>query len=132
MVEKKSKSPTVAVAGGSGFVGTYLRRNLSEYFHFRGLTRSESRANAQPRQTHTEWVLCDLFSLPQVEKALDGVDFAIYLVHSMLPSSRLTQGNFTDLDLLLADNFSRACRSAPHLPGRAHPRGRRRPLPPLG
>lgn len=100
------------MAGGSGFVGTYLRRNLSEYFHFRGLTRSESRANAQPRQTHTEWVLCDLFSLPQVEKALEGVDFAIYLVHSMLPSSRLTQGNFADLDLLLADNFSRACRSA--------------------
>lgn len=100
------------MAGGSGFVGTYLRRNLSRHFRFRGLTRSESRANATPNQAHTEWVLCDLFSLPQVEKALEGADYAVYLVHSMLPSSRLTQGNFADLDLLLADNFARACRSA--------------------
>jgi uncharacterized protein YbjT (DUF2867 family) len=39
---------------------------------------------------------------------MDGCDFAIYLVHSMAPSSRLVQGNFEDTDLLLADNFIRA------------------------
>ena len=37
-----------------------------------------------------------------------GVDYALYLVHSMQPSTRLNQGNFEDTDLLLADNFSRA------------------------
>ncbi|MEO1334176.1 MAG: nucleoside-diphosphate sugar epimerase, partial [Myxococcota bacterium] len=47
-------------------------------------------------------------SMSAVERALEGVDFALYLVHSMLPSARLTQADFVDLDLLLADNFSRA------------------------
>ncbi len=48
----------------------------------------------------------------QLEQALEGVDIAIYLVHSMLPSSRLTQGTFVDLDLILADNFARAAQTA--------------------
>ena len=39
---------------------------------------------------------------------LAGADYAIYLVHSMLPSARLTQGQVADLDLLQADNFARA------------------------
>jgi uncharacterized protein YbjT (DUF2867 family) len=43
-----------------------------------------------------------------VEEGLAGVDYAIYLVHSMLPSARLTQGRVADLDLLQADNFARA------------------------
>lgn len=102
----------MAVAGGSGFVGTSIRQALGKSFRFRGLTRSEARVRSQDHTTETEWVLCDLFSLPQVEDALAGADYALYLVHSMLPSSRLTQGSFSDLDLLLADNFARACRSA--------------------
>jgi uncharacterized protein YbjT (DUF2867 family) len=36
------------------------------------------------------------------------VDVAVYLVHSMQPSARLTQARFDDVDLLLADNFGRA------------------------
>ena len=44
----------------------------------------------------------------QTEAALDGADLAIYLVHSMMPSARLVQGHFEDLDLLCADNFARA------------------------
>ena len=32
------------------------------------------------------------------------------MVHSMLPSAKLTQGNFSDYDLALADNFSRSAR----------------------
>jgi len=39
-----------------------------------------------------------------------GADVGVYLVHSMLPSSRLTQGRFADLDLIMADNFARAAR----------------------
>lgn len=42
-------------------------------------------------------------------EALKDVDVAIYMVHSMMPSSRLFQGNFHDTDLLLADNFAHAC-----------------------
>jgi uncharacterized protein YbjT (DUF2867 family) len=46
--------------------------------------------------------------MSSTERALEGADIAIYLVHSMLPSTRLNQGKFEDTDLLLADNFSRA------------------------
>jgi hypothetical protein len=51
-----------------------------------------------------------LFSLLQIEDALTGADLAIYLVHSMLPTAKLTQGSFADSDLLLADNFARAAK----------------------
>ena len=43
--------------------------------------------------------------MSSTEKALEGADIAIYLVHSMQPSTRLNQGKFEDTDLLLADNF---------------------------
>lgn len=56
-----------------------------------------------------EWVSADLSSYQSTLKALEGVDVAVCLVHSMLPSTRLFQGSFQDTDLLLADNFSWAC-----------------------
>ena len=39
---------------------------------------------------------------------MEGVDTAIYLVHSMMPNAKLTQANFEDMDALLADNFASA------------------------
>lgn len=103
-------SPRVALAGASGFVGSRLRADLGDRYQWVGLTRSQTRASATDE--NTTWRHCDLFSLPQVEEALQGCHKAIYLVHSMLPSSRLLQANFEDLDLLLADNFIRACEGA--------------------
>jgi len=58
------------------------------------------------------WRECDLFSATSTQAALTGVDVAFYLVHSMMPSSRLFQGDFHDTDLLLADNFATACANA--------------------
>ena len=55
---------------------------------------------------------CDLFSVRQTQKALEGAELAVYLVHSMSPNARLTQGRFDDLDLLIADNFARAAAEA--------------------
>jgi len=104
--------PRVAIAGASGFVGTKIRTALSEHFQWLALTRSATISGSQTSDDHTSWRHCDLFSLPQVEQALSGADYGIYLVHSMLPSSRLVQGDFADMDLLLADNFARAARSA--------------------
>lgn len=95
---------TVAVAGASGFVGSHLLPQLSQAFSVVGLAR-----RAQPTAHGVEWRACDLFSARSTTEALRGVDVAIYLVHSMMPSSRLFQGNFHDTDLLLADNFARAC-----------------------
>jgi uncharacterized protein YbjT (DUF2867 family) len=89
----------VAIAGASGFIGKHLMARLRRdpAIELRPLARSLTPS-------------CDLFSLLDVEKALEGQDEAIYLVHSMLPSSELSQGSFADYDLILADNFARAAK----------------------
>ena len=104
-----SNRPTVAIAGATGFVGTAVREILREEFDLIGLTRSPVRAQANAEGIEGEtWRHCDLFDPYSVRDGLEGADYAIYLVHSMLPSARLTQGRVADLDLLQADNFARA------------------------
>lgn len=68
-----------------------------------------SRGSARSRVGSVSWRQADLFSLQSSTDALKDTDVAIYLVHSMLPSTRLFQGSFADADLLIADNFARAC-----------------------
>lgn len=104
----KSSAKRVAIAGASGFVGQAITRVLVQDHEVIGLTRSPAVGREQAEIT---WRTCDLFSLRELEDALEGADVAIYLVHSMLPTARLSQGSFADLDLLLADNFSRAAQT---------------------
>lgn len=101
-----SQRPVVAVAGASGFVGTALLPTLAEHFEVTALSRSPI-----PALDRTRWIQCDLFSMLQTERGLVGVDYAVYLVHSMLPS-RLTQARFEDMDFILADNFARSAARA--------------------
>ncbi|MFT5433888.1 MAG: hypothetical protein ACI9OJ_004598 [Myxococcota bacterium] len=101
-----SRMPTIAIAGASGFVGRALLQALDGYERI-GLSR-----RARQDEPGLAWREADLFSLLQVEAGLAGADIAIYLVHSMAPSARLTQGRFDDMDLLLADNFARAAERA--------------------
>lgn len=100
----------IAIAGASGFVGRALIDTLLEKsgeIEVIGLSRARSGIRGR-----VEWRQCDLFNLMQAENCLDGADVAVYLVHSMLPSAKLTQGSFADLDLLIADNFGRAAKKA--------------------
>jgi len=99
---------SIAIAGASGFVGKALALALRENYTVIGLSR---RIPLNPPSLGPEiWRSCDLFSLIEAEKALKGVDHAFYLVHSMMPSARLIQGRFEDLDLIAADNFARAAK----------------------
>ena len=102
--------PIVAIAGASGFVGSKLIPELRDEFHVLGLTRTARSASAP--DIGCDFRACDLFSSTSTHAALAGVDIAVYLVHSMMPSSRLFQGDFHDTDLLLADNFAKACTHA--------------------
>lgn len=103
------EKPTIVVAGASGFVGRQIPIHLAPKARLIGLSRSPQRA-AQRASGYALWRGCDLFSRRQAMEALEGADVAIYLVHSMLPSARLTQGSFRDMDLICADNFARAAR----------------------
>ena len=98
------------VAGASGFVGHALITRLAQEFDVVALSRATP-SNTGEREG-IRWRRCDLFSLGETREALAGTDVAVYLVHSMMPSARLTQGSFTDIDLVLADNFARAAESA--------------------
>ena len=96
----------IAIAGASGFVGKILLKALSSQHELRALGRSKPSHS----ENQIEWKATELFSATSTVEALKGMDVAIYLVHSMMPSSRLFQGNFHDTDLLLADNFAHACK----------------------
>lgn len=105
---------TVAIAGASGFVGRALAQALVPDHAVIALGRSppdeEPAGRDETSRPQPAWRRCDLFSLLDAERGLAGADVAVYLVHSMLPSSRLVQGRFQDLDLICADNFARAAR----------------------
>ena len=101
--------PIVALTGASGFIGGALAHALRDRFVVRGL----GRGNAAPAAVAVDaWQRADLFNLKDAEQALAGAEIAIYLVHSMMPSARLTQATFEDLDLICADNFGRAAAKA--------------------
>lgn len=104
---ERDHRPVVAIAGATGFVGRALVDALRDDYRLVGLTRSPTRA-AGGNEPGVTWRYVDLFSMARLEEALEGVDYAVYLVHSMLPTARLSQASFVDLDVLLADNFARA------------------------
>ena len=100
----KHNTKKVVVAGATGFIGTCLGEQLGDQVELVGL----SRADRTPPKGYHECRSVDLFSRADSIRALQGTDIAIYLVHSMIPSARLVQADFQDLDLLCADNFGRA------------------------
>lgn len=99
---------TIAIAGASGFIGKNLIDVLlaDSDLKIRALARSKRESHHQ----NLEWIQCDLFSVLDIEKAIEGVDTIIYLVHSMQPSAALDQASFMDYDLMLADNLGRAAK----------------------
>jgi uncharacterized protein YbjT (DUF2867 family) len=104
----ETRRPRVAVAGASGFIGTAVCRALTDEFAVRALTRSPARAQTPDSDRRITWRHCDLFSAPDLVGGLADCDYAVYLVHSLAPSSRLTQAKPRDMDLILADNFAQA------------------------
>ena len=98
----------VLVAGASGFIGRALIEKLllNDQIEVVALSRVE-RVSHHPRLV---WKKCDLFSMKDLQEAMEGCTDAYYLVHSMLPSADLSQGSFYDFDLILADNFVRCAK----------------------
>jgi len=106
----QDRRPRVAVAGASGFIGNALCRTLAADYDITALTRSPTLAREPDPALPVEWRLCDLWSRKEMAAGLSDAQYAVYLVNPMLPSSRLTQADSMDLDLLVADNFARAAR----------------------
>lgn len=95
----------VAIAGATGFIGKWFIDTYHETYDIIALSRGEVKDDQYPS---VEWRRADLYSLSSTTEALKEADYALYLVHSMNPSTRMNQSSFEDTDLLLADNFARS------------------------
>lgn len=104
---------TILIAGASGYIGrSLIPELLRQYPESRILALS--RTARQSEDPRVEWRTCDLFSLKDIEGAMNQpIDAAFYLVHSMTPTAHLDQGHFKDYDLIMADNFARALLKQP-------------------
>src|SRR3954469_12693353 len=97
------------VTGATGYVGGRLTgRLLSEGRSVRALARDASRLAGL---TGVDAVSGDLVLDTGLEAALDGVETAYYLVHSMAPAAG-ANGDFAARDRQAARNFARAAGAA--------------------
>ncbi|MDN5639104.1 MAG: NAD(P)H-binding protein [Staphylococcus equorum] len=95
----------ILLTGASGYIGSHLMNKLKENYEIIAVSRNiENKSNEQ----NVTWKSSDLFDLNEITEVMKNVDIAIYLVHSMMPSARLTQASFEDMDAILADNFAKA------------------------
>lgn len=97
----------ILLTGASGYIGGHLKDQLK--IHHDIIATSRNTSNKENEENVT-WKAADLFDLDEITEVMEGVDTAIYLVHSMMPNAKLTQANFEDMDALLADNFARAAK----------------------
>jgi uncharacterized protein YbjT (DUF2867 family) len=97
------------VTGATGYIGGRLiERLLRDGRPLRALARTPARL--EPREG-VEAVPGDLLDGSGLERALDGIDTAYYLVHSMERAAN-GNGDFSGRDRLAASNFATAARAA--------------------
>jgi len=96
----------ILVTGATGYIGGRLIPVLLERGHeIRVLVRDPARIAGRPWETRVEIVGGDILRPATLPPALDGVDAAYYLVHSMYAGRR-----FEDLDRRAARHFAEAAR----------------------
>lgn len=103
---------TICVTGATGFIGKNLIPALQDHpdYEVIALSRKVSPQMDGAKKGNVTWRRCNGFSQYDVDAALEGADVLIYLIHSMIPSAALTQGDFEDYDLYLADSFAQAAK----------------------
>ena len=100
----------ILVTGISGYVGSLLAPRLERDGHeLLGLTRDRQRARRDRGApgAGVRLVEGDAVSGVGLEQALEGVEVAYFLIHSMEPT---TDGAFEVRDRAAAENFARAAR----------------------
>lgn len=106
----------VLVTGASGFVGSLLIPELSARGHrVRALGRDPDRVRAALERTgdagDVEVVRGDVLTAAGLTQALDGVDVAYYLIHSM-ERSRGAALSFQERERIAAESFGAAAKEA--------------------
>jgi nucleoside-diphosphate-sugar epimerase len=98
----------VLVAGAGGSIGSAVSRALAEEYEVVALVGSRERLQQEEPGLRLTWRSCEPFSRRDVETAVTGCDYLIYLIHTRVPTARMDQAECRDMDLLIADNVARA------------------------
>lgn len=97
----------ILLTGASGYIGGNLLESLKDDHEIVAISRNTKNKEDEKNVT---WKEADLYSQIDIENVMEDIDIAIYLVHSMQPSSKLSQAKFRDMDAILADNFAWAAK----------------------
>lgn len=98
----------VLVAGASGFVGRALLPALVAAGHrVRATTRRPAEA---PKLEGVEWVSCNVEERADLDRALQGIDAAFFLVHGM--GKGASQADYAEREKASATSFREACLAA--------------------
>lgn len=104
-----SKRSDILVAGATGYIGKRLTMHMAERGRPpRAMARRPGRAG-DLAAAGAEVVAGDVLRRPQLDDALEGVETAYYLVHSM---GRGTTTDFVDEERTGAENFAEAAAAA--------------------
>jgi uncharacterized protein YbjT (DUF2867 family) len=96
----------VLVTGATGYIGGRLVPHLlAAGYRVRVLARDPQRLQGRSWLDQVEVARGDVFDLPSLQAAMQGVKVAYYLVHSMSSSS-----DFEHKDVLAAENFGKTAR----------------------
>ena len=99
---------TILVTGATGYIGGRLvPRLLEEGYPVRVFVRSRDRVLSRSWASRVEIVVGDALDAETVAAALEGVDAAYYLIHSLSSGPA-----FRELDLRAARNFGQAARQS--------------------
>jgi uncharacterized protein YbjT (DUF2867 family) len=93
-MSRADANATVLLTGATGFVGSELLTHLSEHTPLRLLVRDASRLLRDDEGQGPEAIEADLSDIESLRPALEGIEQAFYLVHSMEPGSE----GFADRD----------------------------------
>ena len=95
----------VLLTGATGYIGRGLKKRLleDEALHLRLFVRNKKKIRDKFKE-RVEIFEGSTFDKESLRKALEGIDVAYYLIHSMG-----TKGDFKELDRLSAKNFLNAC-----------------------
>ena len=100
--------PTILVTGATGYIGGRLvPRLLAEGHRVRVMARNRDRVLSRPWAGEVEVAVGDALDPGSLAEALDGVESAYYLIHSLS-----TGFGFRDLDLQAARIFGQAAGKA--------------------
>ncbi len=99
-----SKSKLCLVTGASGYIGGRLIPDLlAKGYRVRVLARNARRLQEHSWVKQVEVIEGDAFDTKVVEKALNGVDVAYYLMHSLMEKN-----DFESQEMKMADIFGKA------------------------